>query len=131
MVKVDSIVDNIAEELGGSSTPYDGNRSVLIIPIGPHRFQRVMCSIGYKDDNKVLYLESKVCEFNKGLNFKGLLMQNAELCSAKFLIKNNYVLVGASAILDSLSKEQMKHMVLEVAHAADKWEYELTGVDIN
>lgn len=131
MVQVESIVEIIAEELGGSFTPYDGNRSVLIIPIGPHRFQRVMSSIHTKQGEKVIYLESKVCEFNKGLNFKALLSQNSELCYAKFLIKNEFILVGAYAHLDCLSKEQMKLMVLEVAHSADKWEFELTGVDIN
>jgi hypothetical protein len=131
MVQVESIIELITEELGGSFTPYDGNRSVLIIPIGPHRFQRVMCSINTKQGEKVVYLESKVCDFSKGLNFKALLVQNSELCYAKFLIKNDFVLVGAYAQLECMSKEQMKNMVLEVAHSADKWEYELTGVDIN
>ena len=131
MIKLDSLMENIAEELGGSITPYDGNRSVLIIPIGPHRFQRVMCQIHSKNGRRVIYFESKVCEFTDSLNFKELLMHNAELCEAKFLIKNDYVLVGASAVFETLTKDQMKNMITEVAHAADKWEYVLTGVDVN
>ncbi|HYG20721.1 MAG TPA: hypothetical protein VD816_17400 [Ohtaekwangia sp.] len=125
-------VQQYADQIGGQYTDYDHSRSVIVVPINGSRFQTVLAStqkspVSGRDQ---AVFASKVCEFTNGLDLKNLLEQNANFDFSKFVLEDGYVKIEASCLASSVSQDQVKEMIQEVAQLADHYELKLTGKDI-
>ena len=126
-------VEQYADQIGGQFTDYDHTRSVIVVPINGSRFQTVLAStqkspVSGRDQ---AIFASKVCEFTPNLDLKNLLEQNANFDYSKFVLEDGYLKVEASCLASSVSTDQVKEMIQEVAQLADHYEYKLTGKDIH
>jgi hypothetical protein len=126
-------VQQYADQIGGQFTDYDHSRSVIVVPINGSRFQTVLAStqkspVSGRDQ---AIFASKVCEFTSNLDLKNLLEQNANFDYSKFVLEDGYLKVEASCLASSVSPDQVKEMIQEVAQLADHYEFKLTGKDIH
>jgi len=130
---IQDLVQQYADEIGGQFTDYDHTKSVLVIPIDDHRFQTVL-SITQKSQvsgREQALFTSKVCEINGNMDFKNLLEQHAKFDYSKFILEDGYLKVEASCLAETVTEEQVKEMIQEVAQLADHYELKLTGQDIH
>ena len=126
-------VQQYAEQIGGQYTDYDHSKSVVVVPITGSRFQTVLAvtqTSAVSGRNQALF-SSKVCEYTNGLDLKNLLEQNANFDYSKFVLEDGFVKVEASCLASSVSQDQIKEMIQEVAQLADHYELKLTGKDIH
>jgi hypothetical protein len=126
-------VQQYAEQIGGQYTDYDHTKSVVVVPITSSRFQTVLAitqTSAVSGRNQALFT-SKVCEYTNGLDLKNLLEQNANFDYSKFVLDEGFLKVEASCLASSVSQEQIKEMIQEVAQLADHYELKLTGKDIH
>lgn len=124
---------NYADEINGQFQEYDNAKSVIIVPLPDERFQTVIGeekeSARYKRNG--IELTSKVCKYRKDIDLKRLLEEHCSACHAKFVIKDDFLQVEASAFVDNINSEIMKEMIQEVANLADEYEFILTGADVH
>ena len=126
-------VQQYAEQIGGQYTDYDHSKSVVVIPITGSRFQTVLAvtqTSAVSGRNQALF-SSKVCEYNNALDLKNLLEQNANFDYSKFVLEEGFLKVEASCLANSVSQDQIKEMIQEVAQLADHYELKLTGKDVH
>ena len=126
-------VQQYAEQIGGQYTDYDHSKSVVVVPITGSRFQTVLAvtqTSAVSGRNQALF-SSKVCEYNNALDLKNLLEQNANFDYSKFVLEEGFLKVEASCLANSVSQDQIKEMIQEVAQLADHYELKLTGKDIH
>lgn len=124
---------NYAEQIGGQFTQYDQSKGVVVVPLGVHRFQTVLALLQPSkfSGRELAVFTSKVCEFNGAINLRELLEENAKFDYAKFMLEDNYLKMEASCTAATISEDQVKEMVQEVATMADRFEHVLTGQDIH
>jgi hypothetical protein len=122
-----------ADQIGGQYTEYDSTKSIIVVPLTENRFQTVLLTTEpTKSSGKMRsVLTSKVCENNSTIDFKALLEQNANFDYSRFIVVDGYLKVEASCNADSISEEDVRHMIQEVATLADTFEMKLTGKDIH
>ena len=126
-------VQQYAEQIGGQHTDYDHSKSVVVVPITGSRFQTVLAitqTSAVSGRNQALF-SSKVCEYTNSLDLKNLLEQNANFDYSKFVLEEGFLKVEASCLANSVSQDQIKEMIQEVAQLADHYELKLTGKDIH
>lgn len=126
-------VQQYAEQIGGQFTDYDHSKSVVVVPITGSRFQTVLAvtqTSAVSGRNQALF-SSKVCEYTNSLDLKNLLEQNANFDYSKFVLEEGFLKVEASCLANSVSQDQIKEMIQEVAQLADHYELKLTGKDIH
>lgn len=126
-------VQQYAEQIGGQFTDYDHTKSVVVVPINGSRFQTVLAitqTSAVSGRDQALFT-SKVCEYSSGLDLKNLLEQNANFDYSKFVLDEGFLKVEASCLASSVSQDQIKEMIQEVAQLADHYELKLTGKDIH
>ena len=126
-------VQQYAEQIGGQYTDYDHSKSVVVVPITGSRFQTVLAvtqTSAVSGRNQALF-SSKVCEYTNSLDLKNLLEQNANFDYSKFVLEEGFLKVEASCLANSVSQDQIKEMIQEVAQLADHYELKLTGKDIH
>lgn len=126
-------VQQYAEQIGGQFTDYDHSKSVVVVPITGSRFQTVLAitqTSAVSGRNQALF-SSKVCEYNNTIDLKNLLEQNANFDYSKFVLEEGFLKVEASCLANSVSQDQIKEMIQEVAQLADHYELKLTGKDIH
>ncbi|MBA4058135.1 MAG: hypothetical protein C0490_25685 [Marivirga sp.] len=126
-------VQQYAEQIGGQFTDYDHTKSVVVVPINGSRFQTVLAitqTSAVSGRDQALF-SSKVCEYSAGLDLKNLLEQNASFDYSKFVLEEGFLKVEASCLAASVSQDQIKEMIQEVAQLADHYELKLTGKDIH
>lgn len=130
---LNSFMQSYAEEIGGQFSEYDGNTSIIIVPLDDDRFQTVLGKIKHSTryDRVGVEFSSKVCEFEPDLNLKLLLQENGNLTHAKFVLTENFINVEASSFVDTATEEILKEIIQEVATIADEFEFKLTGEDIH
>jgi len=124
---------NYAEEIDGQFTDYDHSKSVIVVPLTGDRFQTVLC-ISQKSPvsgKEQIAITSKVCQFTSNIDLKHLLEQNANFDYCKFILEDGYLKVDASGLAASMTEEQLKEMIQEVAQLADHYEFKFTGKDIH
>jgi len=126
-------VQQYAEQIGGQYTDYDHTKSVVVVPINSSRFQTVLAitQISAVSGRNQALFTSKVCEYTNGLDLKNLLEQNANFDFSKFVLDDGFLKVEASCLASSVSQEQIKEMIQEVAQLADHYELKLTGKDVH
>jgi len=126
-------VQQYAEQIGGQYTDYDHSKSVVVVPITGSRFQTVLAitqTSAVSGRNQALF-SSKVCEYTNGLDLKNLLEQNANFDYSKFVLEEGFLKIEASCLENSVSQDQIKEMIQEVAQLADHYELKLTGKDVH
>ena len=126
-------VQQYAEQIGGQYTDYDHSKSVVVVPITGSRFQTVLAitqTSAVYGRNQALF-SSKVCEYTNGLDLKNLLEQNANFDYSKFVLEEGFLKIEASCLENSVSQDQIKEMIQEVAQLADHYELKLTGKDVH
>jgi hypothetical protein len=132
MIKLNAFMSEYATEIDGQYSEYNQEKSVIIVPLDENRFQAVLGAIKSNHDGIVaLKFTSKVCEFNEKIDLKELLKKNHNFTYSKFVIVEDVIKVEASTKMDNANIDQLKEMIIEVASAADEWEYKLTGLDVN
>lgn len=130
---LNSFVERYAKEINGQYSGYDNEKSVLIVPIDDHRFQTIYARQINLIDSVKFYIEftSKVCQVSPGFDFKAILEQQSSLVYTHFFIKDAYLLATAKIFPEAETEEMVKLVIQELANTADKWEWKLTGLDIN
>lgn len=126
-------VQQYAEQIGGQYTDYDESKSVVVVPINGSRFQTVVAvtqrsAVSGRDQ---ALITSKVCEFHKNLDLRTLMEQNARFDYSKFILDEGYLKIEASCLTSTVSQDQIKEMIQEVAQLADHYELKLTGRDVH
>jgi|SRR5687767_12506226 hypothetical protein len=132
-MNVMNYVQQYAEQIGGQYTDYDHSKSVVVVPITGSRFQTVLAitqTSAVSGRNQALF-SSKVCEYTNSLDLKNLLEQNANFDYSKFVLEEGFLKVEASCLANTVSQDQIKEMIQEVAQLADHYELKLTGKDIH
>lgn len=126
-------VQQSAEQIGGQFTDYDHTRSVVVVPINGSRYQTVlaMTQTSPVSGRDQATFTSKVCEYTTKLDLKLLMEQNARFDYSKFVLDEGFLKVEASCLTSSVSQEQIKEMIQEVAQLADHYELKLTGKDLH
>lgn len=126
-------VQHYAEQIGGQYTDYDHSKSVVVVPINGSRYQTVlaMTQTSPVSGRDQATFTSKVCEYTTKLDLKQLLEQNARFDYSKFVVDDGYLKVEASCLTASVSQDQIKEMIQEVAQLADHYELKLTGKDVH
>jgi hypothetical protein len=128
-----NFIRNYTEQIAGQFTNYDHTKAVVVIPIGKGRFQTVLAVLkpSQSSGRELAIFTSKVCEFTDSLNTKQLLEESAKFDYCKFIIEDGYVKIEASCTAATITEDQVKEMIQEVALVSDKFEMELTGKDIH
>ncbi|MBL0745392.1 hypothetical protein [Chryseolinea lacunae] len=126
-------VQQYAEQIGGQFTDYDHTKSVVVVPINGSRYQTVLAirQVSAVSGRDQAIFTSKVCEYNPGLDLKLLMEQNANFDFSKFVLEEGFLKVEASCLTSSVSQDQIREMIQEVAQLADHYELKLTGKDIH
>ena len=121
------------DQIGGQYTQYDSNRSIVVVPLSDSRFQTILLNVeaGKASGKPRALLTSKVCEYNSTIDFKSLLEHTANFDYSRFIISDGYVKVEAWCSPESVSEDEIKYLLQEVAQLADTYEMKLTGKDIN
>ncbi len=127
-----SVIEQYAEQIGGTFTDYDHEKAIIIVPLTDNRFQTVLAVVGISkvSGKKRVFFTSKVCESSDQLNFKDLLVKNGNFDYSKFILDDGLLKVEASYLLDSATEDEIKFMIQEVAQLADQYELRLTGRDV-
>ena len=129
-----SYVQQSADQIGGQYTDYDHTKSVVVVPLSDGtRFQTVLAvaqtsAVSGRDQAT---FTSKVCEYDNKLDLKLLMEQNSRFDYSKFVLDDGFLKVEASCLTSSVSQEQIKEMIQEVAQLADHYELKLTGRDVH
>ena len=121
-----------AREIKGQFSQYDQTKSVLIVPLKEGRHQTVLGVVKKleKFGRNGIELSSRVCLLSPEINFEEILRQNNSLCYARFAIEDQVLKVQASALMEQITVAVLKEIIWEIASTADKWEFKLTGQDI-
>lgn len=126
-------VQQYAEKIGGEFTDYDHTKSIVVVPIGSHRYQTVLVvtQTSPVSAREQAIFASKVCEYSDDLDLKLLLEQNASFDYSKFVLEDGYIKVEASCLASTASEDQVREMIQEVAQLADHYELRFTGQDVH
>ncbi len=126
-------MEKFAREINGQFSQYDQMKSVLIVPLWKGRFQTVVGVVKELEQfgRNAISLSSRICPLSPEINMEELLRKNSSLCYARFAIEDQTLKVQATALMDQITEAVLKEIIMEVAATADKWEYQLTGKDVN
>lgn len=132
-MNIPSLLEKYADEIGGTFTNYNGEKWIIVVPLKDDRFQTVLAAL---EKSKVsgktrLYFSSKVSQLSDHINLKDLLIQNSKFDYSKFILEDGDLKVEASCLSDSVTEEEIRFMIQEVAQLADQYELRLTGMDVN
>jgi hypothetical protein len=122
-----------AEQIGGTFSDYDHTKAIVVVPLPNGRFQTVLALL---DTSKTsgkqrIVFTSKVADYNNLIDARELLEKNGLFDYSKFIVDDGQLKVVASGLAQSVSEDDVKLMVQEVAQLADHYEFKLTGKDIH
>ncbi|MCS6973880.1 MAG: hypothetical protein N2044_03020 [Cyclobacteriaceae bacterium] len=124
---------NYADQTGGSFSDYDHSKAIIVVPLPNGRFQTVLAVMekSKTSGRQRIIFTSKVTDYNTSIDAHDLLVQNGLFDYSKFIVDDNQLKVVASGLTESISEDEVKFMVQEVAQLADHYELKLTGKDIH
>ena len=124
-------VKKYADQIGGQFTDYDQTRSVIVVPLD-NRFQTVLAKTQRSpvSGKEQAIFTSKICEFVTSMDLKLLLEQNGNFDYSRFILQDGFLKVEASCLAASVTEEQVREMIQEVAQLADHYELKFTGKDV-
>lgn len=128
-LNLDKILEDFANEVGGKVIPYTDSQSIIIMPTKHGRFQRVLGWSRISKSKKVKFLEfdSKVCEWNASIDMAKYLEEASGHTFSRLIIKEGFLQVASSVIVEHATADLIRDMVKEVAEVADDLEFEITG----
>lgn len=129
-------LEKLAQELNGNYTEYSDDTVILTVPIGDSRYQSVKGFIREKEAQKgwLLTFTSTICRLTEHpeVNLKKMLEMNYSLGYAKIAITDEeYLEVVTSMNYELCTEDELRFMIDEAAHTADRLELEITGKDIH
>ncbi len=132
-LNLDKILEDFANEIGGKVIPYTDSQSIIIMPTSHGRFQRVLGYTRISKSQKVKFLEfdSKVCSYTDTIEMKKYLEEASNHTFCRLIIKDGYLQVASSVIVEHATADLIKDMVKEVSEIADDLEFQITGKDEN
>lgn len=132
-MKIFTFLQSYIDQITGQFTQYDESKAIIVIPTIEGRYQTILLLVetSKTSTKQRIVLTSKVCDYSSNLNLKTLLEQNALFDYSKFILEDDHLKVEASCLAETVSEEELKHMVQEVAKLADSYEMSLTGKDIH
>jgi hypothetical protein len=132
-LNLDKILEKYSNEVGGKVIPYTDNQSIIIMPTKHGRFQRVLgwSRISKSRHIKFLEFDSKVCEYNGSIDMKKYLEEAASFTFSRLIIKEGFLQVASSVIVEHATEDLIRDMVKEVAEVADDLEFQITGQDVH
>lgn len=132
-LNLDKILEDFANEVGGKVIPYTDSQSIIIMPTSHGRFQRVLGYTRIAKSQKVKFLEfdSKVCQFSESIDMKKYLEEAAHHTFCRIIIKDNYLQIASSVVVEHATADLIRDMVKEVSEVADDLEFQITGKDEN
>jgi hypothetical protein len=131
---IKSYLDNMAKQLGGSYTEYSDDTVIVTLSLNEGRFQSVKGLITEKENGHMLFFTSTICRLHEHpeVDFRKMLEYNFKLDYARITITDeDYLEVMAGIKYELCTPDEVKQMVMEVARAADKLEYQITGTDVH
>ena len=133
MVNIMNFARQYADEIGGQFTDYDHTKGVVVVPLPDGRFQTVLAISRTSDTSgkEQCVFTSKICEFDNSIDAKELLEKNLSFDYSKFILEDGYLKIEASCLTSSVSEEQVREMIMEVASLADQFELKYTGQDVH
>lgn len=128
-----SFVKQYADQIGGQFTGYDSSKSIVVVPVADGRFQTVLLLLesSTTSGKEHAIITSKVCEYIPSIDLKDLMEQNARFEYSKFIIDGGHLKIEASIPTESVSEDEIKYIIQEVANLSDEYEMKLTGRDIH
>ncbi len=128
-----TVLEKYADQIGGTFTSYDSEKCIIVVPLKDSRYQTVLAAT---EKSKVsgkqrLYFSSKISELTDKVNLRDLLTQSALFDYSKFILQDGDLKVEASCLADSVTDDEIRYMVQEVAQLADQYELRLTSQDVN
>lgn len=126
------VVQQYAEQINGQFTDYDHTKSIIVVPLAGSRYQTVLVTtqLSPVSGREQVLISSKVCDLSDKLNFRSLMEQHANFDFCKFIIEDGYLKIEASCLAETVSEDQIKEMIQEVAQLADHYELKFTGGDV-
>jgi hypothetical protein len=121
-MNLDKILEDYANEINGQVIPYDDDHSVIVVPVKNGRFQRVVGWVVRTGKYKYLEFNSKVCDFNYQIDLKHLLELSNKYIFSRIVIKDGYIQVASSIVVEHATEQLIKDMIIEVAQIADNLE---------
>ena len=129
-------MEKLAQELEGDFTDYPNQGVTITVSVGNYRYQSIKTFIRDKDrenHRKMLTFSSIICKLSQYeiADFRPFLHLNNGLDYARVALTEDGTLEIVSSINHQLySMEEIRYMLLEIAHTADKLEQEITKKDI-
>lgn len=130
-LNLDKILEDYSLEVGGKIIQYTDSQSIIIMPTKHGRYQRVIGWTRVANKHKFIEFDSKVCEFSENIDLKKHLQDAASFTFCRLIIKEGFLQVASSVIVEDATVELIKDMVKEVAEVADELEYNITGEDVH
>jgi hypothetical protein len=128
-----TFIRQYADQIGGQFTDYDHTKAVVVVPLAGGRFQTVLAITqpSQLSGKPLAVFTSKVCEFNDTINTRTLLEETATFDYSKFMVEDGFLKIEASCTAATVTEEQVKEMLQEVASLSDRFEHSLTGQDVH
>ena len=123
---LNQVIESYATSVDGKYSSYDDSKSVVIVPVTPHRFQTVIAAIRKIKDQEYIELSSKICSVDD-LPEKLFWLQK-ELTLGKLAVIDDY-LQAVAYIDDEMSAGLVKSVINEIAAFADHQEQLISGED--
>jgi len=127
-MNLSQLISQVSNNVNGTHTAYDDNKSFVIIPVSSSRFQSVLAEYVTKDDIKFIEVSSKICEENSTPD--KLFHLEKKLLFSKLAIKDGFLQV-VCYLDENMNPALATLIITEVANFADEQESMLTGQDIH
>jgi hypothetical protein len=121
------------EHINGQFTDYDEHRCIAVMPAAEGRYQTITITFGKSKrggQDRVLF-SSKVCEETIEFDARRLIEASASFDFGRFVVKEGYLVVEYATFLNSLTEEDVKEILHEIALLGDRYEQTITGKDIH
>ncbi|HHL51987.1 MAG TPA: hypothetical protein ENJ39_01310 [Flammeovirgaceae bacterium] len=124
---LNQFVATLTPKVKGTHTPYDDNRSVLVIPTGRGRVQSVILENIFAEDYRYILVSSKICAESK---IPDKLFKREKNCTFCRLAIRHGFLQAVAYLDENMNPDLAAAIVTEVANFADEQEESITGEDI-
>ena len=127
-MNLSQLINQVSNNVNGTHTAYDDNKSFVIIPVPSSRYQSVLAEYVTKDDIKFIEVSSKICEESNTPD--KLFHLEKKLLFSKLAIKDGFLQV-VCYLDENMNPALATLIITEVANFADEQESLLTGQDIH
>ncbi|MEN8248199.1 MAG: hypothetical protein ABFS32_04650 [Bacteroidota bacterium] len=126
-MNLSQLTAQVAKNVNGTHTPYDENKSFIVIPTDSKRYQSVLAEYVTKESVRYIEVSSKICDESQIPD--KLFKIEKELTFAKLAIKEGY-LQTVCYMDENMNLDLATAIINEVANFADEQELAITGEDV-